>query len=226
MKKILVVITNTTKYPNTARATGVWFSEVVHFVEPFYKRGYEIDYVSPKGGVTMIDPHSLQADFMSELDWQYYTNAEFLNKLANTKSPKEIDPKEYSVIYYAGGHGVLWDFVENEALQNIAREIYESNGVVSAVCHGVVGLLNIKRSNGELLIKDKKVTGFSNEEEDQAGLSAFVPFLPENALKEKGAKYVKGENWSSFAISNERVVSGQNPASGLEVAQEVLKLLD
>lgn len=225
MKKILVVITNVTKYPTTTRATGLWFSEVVHFVEPFYKKGYEIDYVSPNGGMITNDPHSLEAQNMSELDWKYYTDAKFMNKLAQTKSPKEINAKDYEVIYYAGGHGVLWDFPDNEELQTISKEIYENGGVVSGICHGVVGLLNIKLSNGEYLIKDKKVTGFSNEEEQQAGLSPFVPFLPEDAMKEREAHYVKGANWSAFAVSDERVVTGQNPASGLEVAKKVLEII-
>lgn len=100
-----------------------------------------------------------------------------MNKLAQTKSPKEINVKDYEVIYYAGGHGVLWDFPDNEELQTISKEIYENGGVISGVCHGVVGLLNIKLINDKYLIKDKKVTGFSNEEEQQVGLSPFVPFL-------------------------------------------------
>lgn len=223
MKKILVVVTNTTKYPTTNRATGVWFSEVVHFVDPFYKLGYEIDYVSPLGGCVVMDPHSLNSEYMSELDWKYYTNLDFMNKLSTTKSAKEINSSDYFIIYYAGGHGVLWDFLDNADLQRISKEIYENNGFVSAVCHGVVGLLNIKLSDGSLLIDSKKVTGFSNSEEDEAGLTSFVPYLPETSLKEKGANYVKGENWLSFAISDERVVTGQNPSSGLAVANEIIK---
>ncbi|WP_232462772.1 type 1 glutamine amidotransferase domain-containing protein, partial [Pseudomonas fragi] len=96
-------------------------------------------------------------------------------------------------------------------------------GVVSSVCHGAVGLLNIKLSDGELLIKGKKVTGFSNEEEELAGLSQHVPYLTETELVKRGAFYQKaGTPWAPFAIADGRLITGQNPASGGPVAELVL----
>ena len=225
MKNILVVVTNISKYPSQERATGLWFGEAVHFVDKMEKEGYKIDYVSPLGGSTPIDPHSLQADQMTELDWQYYLNNEFLNKLGTTLSADEVNPEDYDAIYYTGGHGVMWDFPDNEKLQNIAIKIYENGGVVSAVCHGSVGLLNIKNAAGEYLIADKKVAGFANTEETALGLDKVVPFLTEDEIVNRGANYVKGEDWAEFAVVDGRVVSGQNPASGGVVAKEVLKVL-
>lgn len=225
MKNILVVVTNISKYPSQERATGLWLGEAVHFVDEMEKEGYKVDYVSPKGGYTSIDPHSLQPDQMTELDWKYYSNNDFLNKLGATLSADAVNAEDYDAIYYTGGHGVMWDFPNDEKLQNIASKIYENGGVVSAVCHGVVGLLNIKNATGNYLIADKKVAGFANTEEIALGLDKIVPFLTEDELVNRGANYVKGEDWAAFAVADDRVVTGQNPASGGAVAKGVLQLL-
>ncbi|WP_277587557.1 type 1 glutamine amidotransferase domain-containing protein [Psychrobacillus antarcticus] len=225
MKNILVVVTNISKYPNQERATGLWLGEAVHFAVEMEKEGYRIDYVSPKGGYTPIDPHSLQADQMTELDWKYYTNNDFLNQLSTTLSADEVNPEDYDAIYYTGGHGVMWDFPNDEKLQSIASTIHENGGIVSAVCHGSVGLLNIKNAAGNYLITDKKVAGFANTEEIALGLDKIVPFLTEDELVRRGANYVKGEDWSAFAVADGRVVTGQNPSSGGAVAKEVIQLL-
>ena len=178
--------------------------------------------MSPQGGNTTIDPHSLE--MAEEVDWQWYKNKSFMNKLGATLKPSDINAKEYCAIYYAGGHGVIWDFPDNKELQNIARMIYENGGYVSSVCHGAAGLFNISLSDGTLLIKDKKVTGFSNEEETLAKLDQYVPFLTETELVKRGAIYQKAKQpWASFAIIDQRVVSGQNPASGGVVADLLLK---
>ena len=223
-KKILVVLTGTEKYPNLNRATGVWLGEAVHFVEKVEAAGYEVDYVSPKGGYTPIDPHSLA---MAEpIDWEWYHDKAFMNRLGATLKPSEVNPADYGVIYFVGGHGVLWDFPDNEELQAISRKIYEDGGIVSSVCHGPAGLLNIKLSDGSLLIDGKQVTGFSNEEERLAELDQYVPYLTEDELVKRGANYKKAdEPWQSFAIEDGRLITGQNPASGGAVADLVIAQL-
>lgn len=225
MKKALVVVTNISKYPEQAHATGLWLGEVVHFVDEMEKEGYKVDYVSPKGGNAPIDPQSLQAEQMTELDWDYYSNNDFLNKLGATLSADEVNAEEYAVIYYAGGHGVMWDFPSNEQLQSIAGKVYENGGIISTVCHGSVGLLNIKDPAGNYLIANKKVAGFANTEEIAIGLDKVVPFLTEDELVNRGAHYVKGDDWTAFAVADDRIVTGQNPASGAAVAKEVLQIL-
>ncbi|MCI1277997.1 MAG: type 1 glutamine amidotransferase domain-containing protein [Nitrospira sp.] len=223
-KKILVVLTSVEKYPNLDRATGLWLGEAVHFVKKVEAAGYAVDYVSPKGGYTPIDPHSLA---MAEpIDWEWYQRKEFMNRLGATLAPSEVKPDEYAAIYYAGGHGVIWDFPENEALQRISRTIYERGGIVSSVCHGAVGLLNITLSNGSLLVKGKTVTGFSNEEERLAELDKFVPFLTETELVSRGAIYTKADKaWAPFAVEDDRLITGQNPASGGAVADRLIAAL-
>jgi len=223
-KKILVVLTSVEKYPEMDRATGLWLGEAVHFVRKVEAAGYEVDYVSPQGGYTPIDPHSLA---MAEpIDWEWYQKKEFMNRLGKTMKASEVNPDDYIAIYYAGGHGVIWDFPDNEELQSISRKIYENEGIVSSVCHGAAGLLNIKLSNGSLLVKGKELTGFSNEEEKLAELDRFVPFLTETELLAHGAIYKKAdEPWVSFAVEDNRLITGQNPASGGAVADLLIKAL-
>lgn len=224
-KKILVVLTSVEKYPNLKRATGLWLAEAVHFVKKVEEAGYEVVYVSPAGGYTPIDPHSLA--MADDTDWNWYHDKAFMNRLGATLKPIDITPDDYIAIYFSGGHGVIWDFPDNEALQSISRKIYENGGYVSSVCHGAAGLLNIKLSDGSLLVKGKKVTGFSNEEEKLAELDQYVPFLTETELINRGAVYQKAtEPWAVFAVQDERLISGQNPASGAAVAELLIKTLE
>lgn len=223
-KKILVVLTNTAKYPNIKRATGLWLGEAVHFVAEVEERGYTVDYLSPNGGYVPIDPHSLQ--MAPDLDWQWYADKNFMNRLGSTLSPGQVKADDYCAIYYTGGHGVMWDFPDNIALQDLARIIYEKGGVVAAVCHGAVGLLNIKLSDNTLLVKDRSVTGFSNIEEQLVELDKVVPFLTENELGARGGNYRKhNDPWSEFVVCDGRLITGQNPASSALVAKKVLQAL-
>lgn len=147
---------------------------------------------------------------MDEIDYRWYANRDFVTRaLAQTKTPKEVDPSDYMAIYYTGGHGVPWDFPENEALQSLAMSIYEAGGYVTAVCHGVVGLLNLKKADGDYLIHNKKLTGFTNVEEYLSQKQNKVPFSTEDELKKRGALYTKKRFFTSYAVSDQRVITGQ-----------------
>lgn len=149
-----------------------------------------------------------------------------MDRLGATLKPADVNPDDYAVIYFVGGHGVLWDFPDNAELQALSRKIYEKGGIVSSVCHGAVGLLNITLSNGTSLIKGKQVTGFSDEEERLAQLDQYVPFLTETELKKRGVVYKKADKpWEAFAVADHRVITGQNPASGGAVADLVIQAL-
>ena len=223
-KKMLVVLTNTAKYPTLKRATGLWLGEAVHFVEKVEQAGYAVDYVSPLGGYVPVDPHSLQ--MAPDLDWQWYDDKQFMTRLGTTLSPGQVKADEYSVIYYTGGHGVMYDFVDNQPLQDLARKVYENKGIVAAVCHGVVGLLNIKLSDNSLLLKDRQVTGFSNTEEKLVELDKVVPFLTENELGARGGSYSKHDDpWQPYVVADDRLITGQNPASTALLAEKVLAKL-
>lgn len=222
--KILVVVSSFPKYPDLDRATGLWLGEAVHFVKKVEDAGYEVDFVSPKGGYTPIDPHSLAS--AEAIDWEFYLNPAFMKKLGNTLTPEDVNPADYAAIYYAGGHGTVWDFPENEGLQKISQTIYNNGGIVSSVCHGAVGLLNLKTEEGNYLIADKVVTGFTNEEEKLVELDEYLPYLTETELVKRGAKFQKADKpFAPYAVEDGRLVTGQNPASGGPVADLVLKQL-
>ncbi|EGQ2688146.1 type 1 glutamine amidotransferase domain-containing protein [Staphylococcus pseudintermedius] len=224
MKKALIVVTNISKYPDTERATGAWFSEVTHFAKDFYDAGYEVDLVSPKGGYVPLDLASLNSEMMTAEDWAYYTDSNYMNQFGHSLSPEEVNPDEYSAIYFAGGHGVVWDLRDNPQLNEIALSIYNNNGVLASVCHGAVGLIDIKE-NGENIVKGKAVTGFTNSEEQANGTTPYMPYLLEDELVHVGAQFKKEADWQSYAVIDGRIVTGQNPQSGHAVAENVLKLL-
>ena len=161
---------------------------------------------------------------MSTEDWKYYTNHEYMNKFGQTLSPKEVNPNDYQAIYFAGGHGAIWDLRNNKELNDIALSIYNNQGVLSSVCHGAVGLLDIKE-NGDYLVHHKDVTGFTNSEEQANGTTEYMPYLLEDEFISNGAHFKKEDDWSNFAVVDGRIVTGQNPQSGHAVAEHALKIL-
>ncbi|UTH14231.1 type 1 glutamine amidotransferase domain-containing protein [Macrococcus equipercicus] len=226
MAKILVVATNVEKYETTDRATGVWLGEMTHFVEEMAAAGHEIDYVSPKGGYVPIDPASLKA--ANDTDWKWYGNDIFKQRaLAATMKPSAVNPLEYAAIYYAGGHGAMWDFKDNTELQEIAETIYANGGFVTGVCHGVVGLVNVvDRQTGVPVLHGKKVTGFSTMEERLNGTKKQMPYLTQDAMTAAGGKYKAKRPLKSYVRIDGRVITGQNPPSAQKVGKKLAAALE
>ena len=199
-------------------------SELTHFYDVMIKRKVLVDIVSPLGGKIPIDERS--NDLKDEINNQYFSDPSFLNKIENSLIPSEVHARDYRLIYFAGGHGAMWDLAENPELQEITRIIYENNGTVSAVCHGVCGLLNVTLSDGSYLIHEKYVTGFSNVEEALMSFVSEVPFYLEDKLKERGAHYTKSMiPFIEFIEMDERLITGQNPNSARKVASKALEEL-
>ena len=222
--KALIVCTNHDTYPTKSGKTGLWLSELTHFYEIMVKRRVIVDIVSPKGGNIPIDERSL--DLKDDINLKYSEDAAFQAKITHSLAPSQIHPDDYRIIYFAGGHGAMWDLTDNSELQEITKIIYENNGTVSAVCHGVCGLLNVKLSDGTLLIKDKYLTGFSNMEEALMSFVSEVPFHLEDKLKEQGAHYTKSMiPFIEFIELDERLITGQNPNSAKKVATKALEEL-
>lgn len=183
-----------------------------------------MDVVSPLGGAVPVDERSL--DLKDECNARYWEDTAFRQKLQNSFKPSDINPADYRLIYFAGGHGAMWDFQENAALQNLARTIYERNGMVTAIAHGVCGLLDIRLSDGSLLIQDKYVTGYSNVEEALVSFVNEVPFYLEDRIKERGAHYTKAMlPFVEFIEMDERLITGQNSHSARKVATKALEEL-
>ncbi len=220
-KKILFVVTSHDKKGSTGEDTGYYLGEVSHPWEVLYKAGYEIDFVSPKGGTPPVDGFDLK----DPVNKEFWENKEYKNKIDHSMTPSQVDPKEYSTIFYAGGHGAMWDFADNKELAAIASEIYENGGIVAGVCHGPAGLVNIRLNNGKYLVDGKKINAFTNEEESEVKLTNVVPFLLENRLKERGAQFEKSGLWQNHVVADQRVITGQNPQSAKSVGEAVLKEL-
>lgn len=222
--KALIVLTNVEKYEGYDRLTGLWLSELTHFYDELIKVGYEFDFVSPKGGYVPLDPHSLT--MMDDIDRKYYHDSDFRNRaLGNTLRPDQVKADDYDLIYYTGGHGTMWDFPQAKDLAVIASDIYQKGGLVTAVCHGVAGLLPIEDETGQALISGKTVTGFTNEEEILNGTVDMVPFMTQDALMEKGAKVEIEAAFTPVVRQDGRLLTGQNPQSARALGQATVALL-
>jgi putative intracellular protease/amidase len=221
-KKILFVVTSHDKKGSTGEDTGYYLGEVSHPWEVLHNAGYEIDFVSPKGGTPPVDGFDLK----DPVNKEFWENKEYKNKIDHSLTPSQVNPKEYSTIFYAGGHGAMWDFADNTELASIASTIYENGGIVAGVCHGPAGLVNIKLNNGKYLVDGKKINAFTNEEEAAVKLTDIVPFLLENQLKERGAKFEKSGLWQNHVVTDQRVITGQNPQSAKSVGEAILKELN
>ena len=169
-KKILFVVTSHDRLGNTNNPTGYYLSEVSHPWSVLISAGYEIDFVSSKGGKAPAEA----VDLTDEINKAFWENSVYRFKIEHTLNPQEVNPVEYIAVFYAGGHGVMWDYPNNQDLVRIAQTIYENGGVVSAVCHAPAALLNVKLSNGELLIKGKKINSFTNEEEKFLNTNSLI----------------------------------------------------
>jgi len=220
-KKILFVVTSHDKKGDTGEDTGYYLGEVSHPWEVLHKAGYEIDFVSPKGGTPPVDGFDLK----DPVNKEFWENKEYKTKIDHSLKPSEVKPKDYSTIFYAGGHGAMWDFADNTELPKIASTIYENGGIVAGVCHGPAGLVNIKLKNGKYLVDGKKISAFTNEEESEVKLTNVVPFLLENQLKERGAKFEKSGLWQNHVVTDQRVITGQNPQSAKTVGEAILNEL-
>lgn len=222
--KALIVCTNHDVYPNKPGKTGLWLSELTHFYDLMASRKVMMDFVSPIGGPIPVDERSL--DLKDECNARWWDDVVFREKLEKSWKPADIIPEDYRLIYFTGGHGAMWDFAENEILQELTRVIYEKNGMVSAVCHGVCALLNVKLSDGSWLIADKYLTGCTSMEEALMSFVSEVPFDLENKVKERGGHFTKTMiPFMEFIEMDERLITGQNPNSARKVASKALEEL-
>lgn len=225
-KRILAIVTNVPEYEKVGYRTGLWLSELTHFWDVAEAAGYQTFLASPKGGYVPIDPESLAETVLDSGTRKYYEDRTFMNRLVETMAVAEADPANYDAIYLTGGHGVSFDFPQSAALAGLVARFYEADKVVSAVCHGPAGLLNVKLTGGESLVAGKKVTAFSWAEEEKVGRDKAVPFNLEEELQKRGANYSKA--WFNFAanvVEDGRLITGQNPASAEGVGKAVVKQL-
>ena len=196
-------------------------SEAAHQWKKVHDAGFEVDFVSPQGG----EPPVTGVDMTDLVNQEFMSHAEVQMKLKNTLKPSDVKVYEYSAIHYVGGHGACWDFPNNELLASIAAELYDNGYIVSAVCHGPCGLLNIKLASGELLIKNKRLTAFTDKEECEVKQCYNVPFLLQEELMLRESIYILKDNWANHVEVDGRLITGQNPQSAAAVGDELVKML-
>lgn len=227
MKKLLLIVTNIGMYASGKIKTGLWLSELTHIYHSAKEKGWAITIASPKGGEVPLDPESLKPLVLDKISKQYYESPDFINELNHSKSLADVKKQSFDCVYLAGGHATMYDFPDDAVLQSIIRNQYEQGKMVAAICHGVGGLLNVKLSDGEYLIKEKSMTGFDWFEETLARRKREVPFNLEAAIKERGA-YLK-KAWipmTSNVVTDGNLITGQNPFSSKEMAKTVISRLE
>ncbi len=226
MKKILFVLTSHDELGNTGQKTGFWVEE---FAAPYYllkDKGVQITLASPKGGQPPIDPTSASPDFQTPATLRFNEDKETQDILSKTIKLEIINQADYDAVFYPGGHGPLWDLAEDKNSIALIEAFYNNNKPVSAVCHAPAIFKHTKNTDGTPLVQEKKVTGFSNSEEDAVQLTDVVPFLVEDMLKSAGGVYSKSDDWEPYAMEDGLLITGQNPASSELVAELLLKKLN
>ena len=223
MTKVLCVVTSNGVKGATGIPTGFWLSELTHPLDKLTAAGFDYDLASIKGGKPPIDPVSLDLD--DTINKKFWADDAFQQKLNHSLKLDDVDPKTYAAIFFAGGHGVMWDFADSPAVDRVTRSIYENGGIVSAVCHGPSALVNVKLSNGNYLVDGKNLTSFTDAEETEVKATDIVPFMLETELKKHGAIHHAADNWSNNVIVDGRLITGQNPASASSVGQKLVASL-
>ncbi|WP_397448491.1 type 1 glutamine amidotransferase domain-containing protein [Pseudomonas sp. NA-150] len=222
--KILMVVTSHDKLGNTGEKTGFWLEE---FAAPYYAfldAGATITVASPKGGQPPLDPKSDTPDGQTDMTERFKKDPAAQNVLATTVKLADVQSGGFDGVFYPGGHGPLWDLAEDRKSIALIEEFYKAGKPVAAVCHAP-GVLRHVMIDGKPLVQGKRVSGFTNSEEEAVGLTKVVPFLVEDELKRLGGKFEKVEDWAVLAITDGLLVTGQNPASSTAAAKELLKLL-
>ncbi|RTE51986.1 type 1 glutamine amidotransferase domain-containing protein [Arenibacter aquaticus] len=222
---ILFVLTSHDKLGDTGKKTGFWIEE---FANPYYTlldKGANITLATPKGGAAPIDPSSDTPESSTKDTERFKKDVVAREKINNTLVLSQIDPSDYDAVFYPGGHGPLWDLANDADSIKLIESFNKQDKPIAFVCHAPAALKNVKNVDGTPLVKGKKVTGFTNSEEEAVQLTKVVPFLVENMLKENGGDYSKKADWTAYALQDGNLITGQNPASSELVAEKLLDLL-
>ncbi|MBX2946888.1 MAG: type 1 glutamine amidotransferase domain-containing protein [Cyclobacteriaceae bacterium] len=220
--KILAVVTSTGQMGNSGKSTGYELTELSRAYYVFQANGFEVEVASPLGGAP---PVVIDGDDMTGYDFAFLNDTIAQAKVKQTIAMKDVDPTAYLAVYFVGGKGTMYDFPDNEYIQALVREYYESGKIVSAVCHGPAALVNVRLSDGELLLANRQVSSFTNREElllipDAAEI---FPFLLQDKLIEKGARFNEGFLYLNKVSKDGNLVTGQNPWSTWTVAESVIE---
>ena len=220
--KILFVTTSHDKMGDTLGSTGVWLEELAAPYYIFKDAGATITLASPKGGPVPLDPKSQSIIIVTQSGKRFLKDADAMDFLSQSARLEEVNADNFDMVFLPGGHGAMWDLANNPILKQLLETFNNSNKLIGSVCHGVSALLTLQNDKGDLLIKGKQLTAFSNSEEESKGMTKILPFLLETELVSLGALYSKGANYISFVVSDGNIITGQNPASAEGVAKKIV----
>ncbi|GAB3093761.1 type 1 glutamine amidotransferase domain-containing protein [Aestuariicella hydrocarbonica] len=222
MKKVLILVTNHATLGETDEENGTFAPELTHALQVILKAGLGYDIASIQGGPAPVYGLDIEWDSVNS---EMLADSELQHRLKNTIPAAQLNMDDYAAIFYPGGFGLLSDLASNEAVAKLSAQLYENGGVIAAVCHGPAGLLPITLSNGEKLLANKSVTGFTREEEVDYGTIDKIPYLLEESLTRSAARYSKVQPWGEFVIEDGRLITGQNPASAHAVGEAIVRQL-
>ena len=222
---ILMVLTSHDQLGNTGKKTGFWLEEFAAPYYVFHDAGLNITLASPKGGQPPLDPVSDAPDAQTKDTERFRADTDAQRLLANTRKLSDISADDFDAVFYPGGHGPLWDLAQDAHSIALIETCWAAGKPVGAGCHAPGVLRLVHQPDGTPLVQGKRVTGFTNSEEEAVGLTKVVPFLVENALKQAGGLFESTDDWGVYSVVDGHLVTGQNPASSAAAAQDILKLL-
>ncbi|MCX4238560.1 MULTISPECIES: type 1 glutamine amidotransferase domain-containing protein [Streptomyces] len=223
--KVLVVLTSHDTLGDTGRKTGFWLEELAAPYYRFREAGWEIVLASPEGGRPPLDPKSNEPDFQTDLTRRFESDAEATAALADTVRLDSVAAEDFDTVFYPGGHGPLWDLAEDTHSARLIEATLRAGKPLALVCHAPGVLRHTVNEDGTPLVRGKKVTGFTNSEEEGVGLTKIVPFLVEDELKGLGGVYSKGDDWAPYVVRDGLLITGQNPASSGPAADALVELV-
>ncbi|WP_337015086.1 type 1 glutamine amidotransferase domain-containing protein [Pantoea agglomerans] len=223
--KILMVLTSHDELGTTGKKTGFWLEELAAPYYAFLDAGAEITLASPKGGQPPLDPKSDEPDSQTDETRRFHADTAAQAVLASTVKLDTVDQEAFDAVFYPGGHGPLWDLANDKHSISLIEQTLQAGKPVALVCHAPGVLRDVKNADGTPLVKGKKVTGFTNSEEEGVGLTDVVPFLVEDVLKQNGGLYSRGDDWQSYTVQDGLLITGQNPGSSAETAKVLLASL-
>ncbi|MEN3972300.1 type 1 glutamine amidotransferase domain-containing protein [Sphingomicrobium sp. XHP0235] len=224
--RILIVLTSHDELGDTGEKTGFWLEELA---APYYTlkdAGHSLTLASPKGGKPPLDPRSDNEDSQTDATRRFKDDPEAQMALDTTKQLADMRTDNFDAVFFPGGHGPLWDLAADADAKRIIETTLRSGKPVGLVCHAPAILKQVESEDGSPLVKNRKVTGFTNEEEEKVGLTKVVPFLLEDVLKEQGAHWSEGGVFEPHVVADGLLITGQNPPSSAPTAEALLKALE
>lgn len=221
---VLIITSSHNQLGNTGEQTGVWLEELAAPYYAFLAAGAQVTIASPQGGQVPIDPKSELPDWQTDATRRFTEDASAMQAIAESHPLATQEATGYDLLFFPGGHGPMWDLGDQPDVARLINAFASAEKPIGLVCHGVAALKGVSNDTGVPFVKGKRLTAFSNTEEEAVGLTVVVPFLLEDALIADGAIYRKGEDWSNYVVEDGLLVTGQNPQSSVEAAQKTLAL--